>query len=123
MRAISAAEMTAIRTEALAILSIDCAIQRKTTAKDAWGSETETFATVVSVKVGIQVIMRHTPGDLLAYADLIGARTAWRVNFPYSTDVRLQDHLVVGTDTMVVQAILNQQSYSSLTTVLAGEIQ
>jgi hypothetical protein len=62
-----------------------------------------------------------TPKMLQAYADLISAELVWQVNFLYGTDVRHGDHLVIGTDTMVVQAILSQQSYSSLMTVLAVE--
>jgi hypothetical protein len=115
----TAAELAQIRADVAAIaLDLDCTIQRATTAKDAWGTETENWATVASLKAGMK---SPTPATLEAYAYRIGAKLAWQVNFAYGTDVREQDHLVIGSDTMVVQAILSQQSYSSLTTVLATE--
>jgi hypothetical protein len=119
MNAISSAEMTQIRADvAEAALDLDCTIQRATIAKDAWGTETENWATVATLKAGMK---SPRPATLEAYASRIGAKLAWEVNFAYGTDVREQDHLIIGTDTMVVQAILSQQSYSSLTTVLATE--
>ncbi len=119
MLPISVAELAQIRADvAEAALDLDCTIQRATTAKDAWGTETETWAPVASLKAGMK---SPTPAVLEAHASRIGSKLAWQVNFTYGTDVREQDHLIIGTDTMVVQAILSQQSYSSLTTVLATE--
>jgi hypothetical protein len=99
-------------------LDLDCTIQRATTSKDAWGTETETFNTIATLKAGMK---SPKPATLEAYASRIGAKLAWQVNFAYGTDVQEQDHLIIGSDTMVVQAILSQQSYSTLTTVLATE--
>jgi hypothetical protein len=115
----TAAELAQIRADVAAIaLDIDCTIQRATTAKDAWGTETETWSTIATLKAGMK---SPKPAVLEAYADRIGAKLAWEVNFTYGTDVREQDHLIIGTDTMVVQANLSVQSYPSLTTVLATE--
>jgi len=119
MNPISNAEITALRAEvAAAALDLDCTIQRPPMTPDAWGSRSGEPVTVVTVKAGMK---SPTPAVLEAYADRIGAKLAWQVNFTYGTDVRELDHLVIGTDTMVVQAILSQQSYSTLTTVLATE--
>ena len=115
----TAAEMAQLRADVANIaLDLDCVIQRATTSKDAWGTETENWATIATLKAGMK---SPTPAMLDVYASRIGAKLAWQVNFAYGTDVREQDHLVIGTDTMVVQAVLSVQSYSTLTTVLATE--
>lgn len=117
----TAAEMARIRADVAAIaLDLDCIIQRATKTPDAWGTETETWATVATLKSGMK---SPTPSMLDLYAEQLGAKLAWQVNFTWGTDVRIQDRLTIGTDTMIVQAILSQQSYSTLTTVLAAEIQ
>lgn len=120
MNAISLTELTAIREDvAEAALDISCVISRKTTTLDAWGTGTEVWATVATVNAGMK---SPTPATLMLYAEKIGAKLAWQVNFAYGTDVREQDHLVIGTDTLVVQSLLSIQSYPTLTTVLAVEI-
>jgi head-tail adaptor len=121
MNAISDAEMTALRAEvAAAALDLDCTIQRKTATADAWGTATENWATIATIKAGMK---SPTPAMLDLYAEQLGAKLAWQINFTWGTDVRIQDRLTIGTDTMVVQAILSQQSYSTLTTCLAVEIE
>jgi hypothetical protein len=54
---------------------------------------------------------------------MISAKETWRVNFPFSTDVQRQDHLLIGGYTIEVQANLSPQSYNMLTTVLATIIE
>lgn len=115
----TAAEMAQLRADVAAIaLDLDCVIQRATPTKDAWGTETENWATIATLKAGMK---SPRPATLDVYAARIGAKLAWEVNFPYGTDVQEQDHLLIGSETMVVQAVLSVQSYSTLTTVLATE--
>lgn len=115
----TAAEMAQLRADVANIaLDLDCVIQRATTSKDAWGTETETWATIATLKAGMR---SPKPATLDVYASRIGAKLAWEVNFTYGTDVQEQDHLLIGSETMVVQAVLSVQSYSTLTTVLATE--
>lgn len=117
----TAAEMAQLRADVAAIaLDLDCTIQRATASKDAWGTETEVFNTISpsDLKAGMR---SPKPATLDVYASRIGAKLAWEVDFPYGTDVQEQDHLLIGSETMVVQAILSQQSYSTLTTCLATE--
>lgn len=120
MNPISAAEMTALRSEvATASLDLDCTIKRPAKTSDAWGTNAEpTLNTVTSTKAGMK---SPTPATLETYASRIGAKLAWEINFTYGTDVQEQDSLFIGSDKMIVQAILSQQSYSTLTTVLATE--
>jgi hypothetical protein len=117
----TAAEMARIRSDVAAIaLDLDCVIQRPTRTKDAWGSETGEPVTISPV--GLKAGMRSPKATTLeAYADRIGAKLAWEVDLPYGTSVQEQDHVIIGADTMVVQAELTQQSYPTLTTVLATE--
>jgi len=116
----TAAELTQIRADVAAIaLDLDCTIERPVKNLDAWGSEAEpSITTVATVKAGMK---SPKPATLEAYADKIGAKLAWEINFPYGTDARELDHLLIGTDEMVVQAELTQQSYPVFTTVLATE--
>src|SRR5690349_20836419 len=105
MNPISTAEMTALRAEvAAASLDLDCTIKRAATTKDSWGTERETLNTVSSTKAGMKAPKATT---LEAYALRIGSKLAWEINFTYGTDVREQDHLFIGSDEMVVQAILS----------------
>jgi hypothetical protein len=110
--------MTQIRSDVADFLDLDCTIKRPPRTQDAWGSETGEPVTIAVTKVGMK---SPKPAVLDAYADRIGAKLAWQVNFPYGTDVQEQDHLVIGVDEMVVQAELTQQSYPVFTTVLATE--
>ncbi|HEX2615458.1 MAG TPA: hypothetical protein VHL10_08180, partial [Nitrososphaera sp.] len=98
----------------------DCIIERKVETPDAWGSATASWSTVSTPKAGMK---SPKPALLDLYAEQLGAKLAWQVNFTWGTDVRVQDRLTIGNDVMVVQAILSQQSYSSLTTCLAVEIE
>jgi len=116
----TAAEMTQIRSDVADFLDLDCTISRKTATADAWGTETETWAIVATLKAGMK---SPKPAMLDLYAEQLGAKLAWQVNFAWGTDVRVQDRLTIGSDVMIVQAILSQQSYSVFTTCLAVEIE
>jgi hypothetical protein len=63
------------------------------------------------------------PDVLMVYADQIGAKLAWQVNLPYGTTVGVQNRIIIDSDTLIVQANLSQQSYPTMVTVLAVEIQ
>jgi hypothetical protein len=116
----TAAEMAQIRADVAAVaLDLSCQIQRKAVTSDGMGQGSEVYNTVATVNVGM---ISPSATHLQNYDYLIGALSTWQVNFPYGTDVRAQDHLVIGSDTLVVQVNLSLQSYSSLTTVLASEV-
>src|ERR1022692_1662252 len=113
MKPISAAELTSLRADVPAVAcDTSCAIKRKTRTSDGYGTGTESFSTVATVNAGLK---SPTARDLQAFAYLIGSLKAWIVHFPYGTDVRTQDHLVMGSDTLVVQANVSLSSYSSMT--------
>jgi head-tail adaptor len=121
MNAVSAAEMAAIRSEiASAALDLPCVIKRKTQSRDAYGTATETWATVATVNAGVSSpSMTH----LQNFAYLIGSSITYQVNLPYGQDIQVDDHLEMGSDILVVQVEISQQSYSAVSTVLASKVE
>jgi hypothetical protein len=122
--------MLPVSAQELAQIQDDCAevacdkpavIKRKTTTKDAYGSETEAF-NPISPSDLMAGMTEPTGGQLQNYAYIIGDLAAWRLKFPVGTDVKLQDHVIIEGNTMVVQVNLTPRSYPALTTVLATEI-
>jgi hypothetical protein len=116
---VGAVELAAIQAAAAAILDLSCVVERKTLTPDGQGGSTEAWNPVAAVKVGMA---QPTAGQLQNYDYLIGSLAAWQVKFPVGTDVRHQDHLIVGGQTLVVQVIMNPRSYAALLTVLASEV-
>ena len=118
---LDAAELTQIQADAVAAAcSLSCQIQRKTLTRDTIGQGTENWATIATVNVG----MNQPSQQLLQNYDyLIGSLSAWLVKFPVGTNVQAQDHLVIGSQTLVVHVLLSPRSYPALLTVLAAEIQ
>ncbi len=120
MNPIATAELTSLRAEiAAAACDTSCTIKRQTTTADGLGSGSGTYTTVSTVNVGLKP---PNATQLQAYDYMIGASKAWMVKFPYGTDVREQDHLVIGSDTLVVQSDVSLSSYSALTMMLAVEV-
>jgi hypothetical protein len=120
MNPISSAEMALMRADVAALLDLDCTIKRPTKTKDAWGTDTEVLNTISPN--GLKAGMRSPKATTLEiHAFRIGSKLAWEVDLPYATDVAELDHIIIGSDEMVVQALLSVQSYNTLTTVLATE--
>lgn len=121
MTPISPAEMASIRASANSLLSLPAVIQRKTMTSDTMGQETEVWATVSSPD--LLVGMRQPgPAELQNYDFLIGSLSTFQVHFPNGTDVRHQDHVIVGGLTLVVQVLLQPRSYSAYTDTLASVV-
>ncbi|HLZ64389.1 MAG TPA: hypothetical protein VKR06_46255 [Ktedonosporobacter sp.] len=117
---LATAEIASIRADAAAVTcSQPCTIQRKATTRDAFGTETEIWATVATCLVGLA---EPTAGQLTNYAFLIGSLAAWKVQLPYGTNVQRQDHLLIAGKTLVAQVDLSPQSYNMLSTMLCTEI-
>ena len=96
-------------------------IQEKVTTKDAYGSETESWVTTSPSDLLVGMA-EPTSGQLENYAYIIGDLAAWRVKIPICTSVNLQNRIIVGGNTMVVQVDLTPRSYAALLTVLATEV-
>jgi hypothetical protein len=122
MNAVTSQELLSIQQDvARAACDKPCVIQRKTTTKDAYGSEAEVWATIspIDLQAGVG---EPSAGQLENYAYIIGDLAAFRVKLPVGTDVKLQDHLIIEGLTLVVQVDLTPRSYPSLITCLATVI-
>jgi len=122
MLPVSALELAQLQNDvAQAACDKPCVIKRKVTTKDAYGSETEVFNTISPN--GLKAGMTEPGGTSLQnYAYIIGGLATWHLKFPIGTDVKLQDHVIIEGNTMVVQVNLTPRSYPSLITILATEI-
>lgn len=120
LKPITTQEMTMIRdTLAVAALDTTAQIQRKTNTRDVYGTETETFATVATVQCGVS---NPTASHLANYAYAIADVATFLVLLPYDTDIRIQDHIVIDNEPLVVQIQLSPQSFSGLQGVLASVV-
>ena len=120
MNIISASELAQIQSDvAAAACDKDCVIQRATTSNDGYGSQTETYSPVATVKAGMT---QPSGGMLQNYAYAIQDLAAWQVKFAVGTDVRERDHLVIDGQTLEVHVILTPRSYQGLLTVIAAEL-
>jgi hypothetical protein len=117
---ISLAELASIQADVATLLDLDCTIQRRPSATDAYGSPgSGTYATISTCKAG----MRQPGATLLTnYAYLIGSLSTWHISLPEGTDVQRQDLLLIGTGKLEVQVVLQPRSYSATTSLLASEI-
>ena len=121
MNPVSADEMAAIQAEAVAAACDKvCQIYRVTgQARDAFGSRVPTYTLIKTTVAGMT---QPTAGQLQNYDYLIGSLAAWQVRMPIGIDVTHQDHLVIEGQTLEVHVLLNPQSYSAFTNVIAAEI-
>ncbi len=116
---ISASELAAMQAAQNAIFDLSCQIQRKTNTADGYGGVTEAWATIATVNVGMA---QPNAGQLTNYAYVIGSLPAWQVHLPYGTSVQAQDHLIISSQTLEVQVVLNLRSNPTMVTVLASEV-
>ena len=119
MLPVSVAELASIRADAAAaVCTLPCTIER-------WNKATQTWPTVS--QPGLLVGMTEpTAGQLQNYEYMIGDLAAWHIHFPYGTDVRDLDRLVITEDsgittTLAVNKVLQPRSYTALISVLATE--
>lgn len=121
MSAIPVAELAQIQADlAAAACDKTCEIWRGTEGKDTWGNATISNYTKISTTVaGMQ---EPSAGQLQNYDFRIGSLAAWQVKLPYSTDVQVDDQLVIENQTLYVHVKLDPHSVPGLLTVLAAEM-
>ena len=118
-----ATEMASIRADTSALAcDLSCQIQRSTTSLGP-GGYTITYPVVATITCGMS---EPTAGQLTNYEYMIGDLAAWHVRFPFGTDVRELDRLVItqnngATRTLSVVKFLQPRSYTALISVLATE--
>jgi hypothetical protein len=116
---LNAAQLTYVQAIATSALDQTCIIKHIIKTKDAFGTEAESYSAGTSSACGFR---QPSAGQLQMYAARLGSLATFHVAFPSGTDVQLLDHLVIGTDTLVVQVLLTPQSYSVTSNVLATEM-
>lgn len=117
---IPASELAGMEATVNTSLDTSCVIRRYTHVQDNWGSETDTSPTTQTVMC---TLAQPTAAQMQNYAYLIGSLATWRVRFPYGTDVKNGDRLVVdGMPEMIVQTLLGPHSYAVGLSVLASEV-
>jgi hypothetical protein len=120
MYPISNAEITQIQNDvASAACDKDCVIQRATKSSDGYGSQTETYTTIATVKAGMT---QPSSGLMQNYSYIIENLASWVVHFAIGTDVKHRDHLVIEGQTLEVHVILDPRSFPGLLTVIAAEL-
>ncbi len=119
---ISTTELASIQSDVTALAcNLPCQIQRKIATPDGIGTDIESWVTISSN--GLMAGMSQPSGGLLAnYSFIIGDLAAWTVRIPIGTDVREQDRLIVGGQTLIVQVVLAPRSYEVLHSVIASEV-
>ena len=123
MLPVSAAELLAIQLEmASVVCDQPCQIWRKSSlVPDGYGTQSNGGYTLIATTTA--GMSQPSGGQLQNYDYLIGSLSAWQVHLPYGTNVQHQDHLVIDSQTLEVQILLDPQSYQVLLTVLASEIE
>jgi len=118
---IPANALAAARAAAIASLDVSgIQVQRVTRTPDAYGTASETRATIATVNGGWA---KPTASVMQQFAGLIGSLAAWVVRLPYGQDCRNGYRLVMPTgEILTVQADLSQRSYATAKRVLATEI-
>ncbi len=116
---IPASELTQLQSDAAALLDKVAVIERKTTALDGYGTETETYSQINVVAAGMAI---PNAGELTNFDYAIGDKASWKVRLPYGTDVQVDDHLLIEGQTLEVHILLTPQSYAVFTNVIAIEI-
>lgn len=107
-----------MQAEAAAALDTAITVQRITSGSDGYGSSPDTWSTVNTVQ---GMLSLPTGTYMQDQADRLTSVKTWVVSVPVGTDIRLKDHLVVGTDTLLVETVNAPESYAVLTHILCSE--
>ncbi len=113
-------ELAAMQAVSLASLEQSCVVSRVTRAPDGYGGVTETWAPIATILCNVA---QPNAGLMQAYADRLSSQRTYLIRLPEGQDVARDDRLLIsGTETLVVQAVLVPQSYSTACRVLASEV-
>jgi hypothetical protein len=119
---IPAAELAAMRAEALASCDQTANVQRNTPTPDIWNNKVDSWGTVSGLSaMPVRVATPSTP-LYQQIAVQLGVVQVWLVHFSNAADVREGDRLVVGSDTLRVHTITSPQSYRTLACAICSEV-
>lgn len=116
---IPAGELTDIRAYVSASFDTACTIQRKGTTRTTEGYPVDNYTTIATTTCNLT----QPPIAMMQnYANIIGPNETWLIRLAWNQDIVRDDQIIVGGVTMRVQVILNPQSYSADTRVLAAKV-
>jgi hypothetical protein len=116
---IPAGELTDMRTTVNGTFDLSCQIQRKAPSRTAEGDVVDNYSTLYTVACNLT---QPPVAMMQIYSSVIGAFETWLVRFAWNQDVLRDDQLIIGGLALRVQIVLNPQSYSADTRVLAGKV-
>jgi len=99
----------------------DCTISRVPKTDDAVGGQSAGTPVIVAV-VKCLVTPLPKPVVIQAYNDKLGAYAKWKVAMPLNTNPLEGDLLTINGQNMIVQIVLNLQTFSVNDEVLAAEV-
>lgn len=117
---LSASDLAAMQAVASSALDTACTIQRKTRTPDGTGHYSETLTTIATVQCNLS---QPTAGQMQNYGYKIGALATWQVRVPTGTNVEEDDLLTINGQTIVVQVVLQPQSYQTSMRLLASQVE
>ena len=117
---ISASELASMQATAQSLYDQTVKIYRPDTTTDSTGHPQEDWP-LLSTTTG--AISQPTGSQMQNYGYVIGSLNAWQVFLPVGTDVAEDDRLVIGTQTMTVQAVLQPKSRQINLVILAAEVE
>ena len=114
-----AGELADMRATVSASFDTACTIQRKNTTRTAEGYPVDGYATIATTTCNLT----QPPIAMLQnYSDLIGPNETWLIRLAWNQDVLRDDQITVSGILMRVQVVMNPQSYSCDTRVLAAKV-
>jgi hypothetical protein len=116
---ITAAELALMQSTVTSAMDQTFTLQRATAAADGYGTSTATWTTIAT---GSCSIAQPTAGQMQKYAERIGDLVLYQVRLPYGTGSQLNDHVIVGGQTLVVEALLSPRSNPVVEHILATEV-
>lgn len=116
---LTTAQLTAMRTQQEATMETACTIGRRSYVTDNMGGQTETVTYTAAV---VRVAASANMPDYSIFAGRANEKQLWRLTFPYNTDVRDTDKVVVGTRTFEVLGVLAPATYETARVTVAVEL-
>ena len=117
---LSSAQLAAFQAASNAAGDETITVKRATPTSDGMGGSSQSWSTTSTVSGNLAL---PTGTQMQNYGYLIGPLDSWQVRVPVGTDVRPNDRLVIGSQTLRVQVILQPQSYQTSMRLLASAVQ
>lgn len=116
---LSTEQLTAMREQQEATMQDTCTIGRRTYVTDNMGGQTEVITYAESV---VRVAASGNMPDYSIFAARANESQLWRLTFPYNTDVRDTDKIVVGARTFEVLGVLAPATYETARVTVCVEL-